>query len=102
MSYLTLNEVKDHLSISYANTDHDARLERLITAAEEWAANFLNSSLENYESSPPESPPVIPEQIKSGMLLHLEIDFDRDEKKLELLDVRSRELLWPYRVELGV
>lgn len=102
MSYLTLNEVKDHLAIARGNTSHDARLPRLITSSEEWAANFLNAPLADYEDSPAQSPPAIPESIKSGMLLNIEMEFDRDDRKMALLQKRAEELLWPYRVNLGV
>ena len=97
MNYLTLEEIKDHLSITHSNTAHDARLTRLGTAAEKWAANFLNVELTDLEDSPAESPPVIAEDIKSALLFNIEMEFDRDERKMGLLQKRAEDLLWPYR-----
>lgn len=102
MIYITLDEVKGQVSIHASRTDLDDRLTRLGTAAEAWAANFLNAPLSDYEESPVSSPPSLPEDLKSAILLHVEAEFDRDEKNFELLLKRAQELLWPYRVELGV
>jgi len=101
--YITLNEAKDQVSIEHDNVAHDARLTRLIIAAEAWAINFLNvDSLADLENSPHTSPPDFPEDVKSGILLHVEAEFDRDEKNFELLIKRAEQLLWPYRIGLGV
>jgi len=102
MIYVTLDEVKDQVSIHRSRDDHDERLTRLGTAAETWAANFLNCPLSDYEESPVTSPPSLPEDIKSAILLHVESEFDRDEKNFEILLKRAQDLLWPYRTELGV
>ena len=100
--YITDDEAKGQLSISAAVTVHDDRIARLILAAEAWAANYLNTSLSDYEDSPANSPPTIPEDIKSAILLHVEAEFDRDEKQFDLLLKRAHELLWPHRVGLEV
>lgn len=101
--YITLDEAKDQVSIERDNPSHDERLTRLINAAEKWAMNYLNvETLADFEESPVQSPPELPEDLKSGMLLHIEMEFDRDEKNMELLLKRAEQLLWPYRGELGV
>ncbi|MBA3562892.1 MAG: phage gp6-like head-tail connector protein [Gammaproteobacteria bacterium] len=102
MSFVTLDEAKDQLAIEQDFTAHDERIERLISAAEKWAENFLNRSLEELDSdSPPSSPVEIPEDAKSAILLHVEAEFDRDERNMERLIETARNLLWPYRVGLG-
>lgn len=100
--YITSDEAKSQLSIAATTTVHDDRIARLILAAEAWAANYLNAALSDFEDSPANSPPTIPEDIKSALLLHLEAEFDRDEKQMELLLKRAHELLWPHRVGLEV
>ena len=102
--YITLDEAKDQVSIERSNSAHDARLTRLIDAAEKWATNFLNvDSLADLEGSPQTSPPsTFPEDVKSAILLHVEAEFDRDERNFELILKRAEQLLWPYRIGLGV
>lgn len=101
--YITLDEAKDQVSIERSNTAHDARLTRLIDAAERWAMQFLNiDSLADLENSPQTSPPDFPEDVKSAILLHVEAEFDRDERNFELILKRAEQLLWPYRTGLGV
>lgn len=102
MSYVTLTEAKEQVGLSVSNPAHDARLLRLIAAAEAWAEGFLNAPLSDYEDSPVQSPPEIPEDIKSAVLLHVELEFDRDEKVMTLLFRRAEQLLWKYRTQLGV
>lgn len=102
MSYISLDEAKDQVSIERDNTAHDERLTRLIAAAEAWAANFLNADLADYEESPVSSPPELPEDLKSGILLHIEFEFDRDERNADLLLKRAESLLWSYRTGLEV
>lgn len=100
--YITLDEAKSQVAVHSSVTDHDDRLTRLIAAAEAWAVQFLNAPLSDYEESPANSPPTIPEDIKSALLLHIEAEFDRDERLFELLLKRSENLLWPHRTELEV
>lgn len=100
--YVTLEEAKAQVSVHPSNAAHDDRLERLILAAETWARNFLNvDSLDEFEESPVTSPPTLPEDMKSGILLHIEAEFDRDVSNFELLLQRARDLLWPYRTTPG-
>jgi hypothetical protein len=100
--YVTLDEAKEQVSVELDNDAHDERLTRLIKAAHLWAKEFLNAELEDYEDSPSTSPPTIPEDMKSAILLHIELEFDRDERNMELLLKRAEQLLWPHRVGLGV
>lgn len=101
--YITLDEAKGQVSIEVDNTVHDERLTRLLDAAEKAAINFLNiDSLADLEESPVSSPATIPEDVKSGILLFVEMEFDRDEKNFELLQKRAEQLLWPYRQGLEV
>lgn len=102
MIYITLDEAKEQCSVGLDETAHDDRLTRLITAAEKWAANYLNADLADYEDSPVTSPPTIPEDMKSAMLLHVEAEFDRDMTNFETLLKRAEQMLWPYRTGLEV
>lgn len=102
--YVTLSEAKAQVSVEEAFTGHDDRLTRLIGAAERWAQGFLNvDDLSDLEGSPQTSPPTtFPEDVKSAILLHVEAEFDRDPQVFEMLLKRAEQLLWPYRIELGV
>ena len=101
--FVTLDEAKQQVSVASSSARHNDRLTRLIAAAEEWARNFLNvDTLEDFADSPVSSPPEIPEDIKSAILLHVEAEFDRDERNFELLLKRAEGLLWPHRQGLGV
>lgn len=101
---LTLPEIKDHLRIELENTTHDDLLSRLASSAASWACNFCNvDSLEAFDDdSPPASPFTVPEDLKSGMLMHVEAMFGRDEAMMEKLLKSAEWLLMPYRRELGV
>jgi hypothetical protein len=104
VNYITLLELKAQCAIDPSDDTHDDRLERLGTAAETWAENYLNAPLSDYEDSPATSPPTIPEDMKSALLLHAEWEFDRDQwgapwvDQGSLLLKRAEQLLWPYRV----
>jgi len=102
--YVDLNEAKDQCVVERANPNHDQRLETLLAAAERAAVQFLNiDSLEDLEDSPPViGQPAIPEDVKSAILLHVQIYFDRDEKQIEAFQKAFERLLWPYRIGLGV
>src|SRR5690606_33285669 len=84
---ITLDEATAQVSIEHSNPPHDARLIRLSDAAEKWATNFLNvESLADLEGAPQTSPPsTFPEDVKSAILLHVEAEFDRDERNFELI-----------------
>lgn len=101
---LTQAEVKDHLRIEHENTMHDDLIDRLRDSAASWACSFLNiDTLEEFDdNSPPASPFVVPQDLKSGMLLHVEAMFSRDEAMMERLLKAAENLLIPYRQDLGV
>ena len=99
--YITLDDAKEQLSIPIGRTDLDSKLEKLIRATENWAKQFLNSDLVDFEESG-ESPPRLEEDIMNGMLLYLEANFDKDEKTMALYIERAESCLWPHRVGLGV
>lgn len=101
---LTLAEMKDHLRIEHENTMHDDFLSRLAISADAWARSFLNrDSLEELDdNSPPASPFTLPEDLKSGLLLHVEAMFSRDDVMMEKLLKTAELLVYPYRVEHGV
>ena len=101
--YISLDEAKDQVSVERSFAGHDERLTRLIAAAEQWATQFLNvDSLADLEGSPQTSPPDFPEDVKSGILLHVQAEFDRDPQNFDLLMKRAEQLLWPHRIGLGV
>lgn len=104
LRYTTLSDAKGQLSIPDSITVHDARITRLIAAAEEWARVFLNiDSLEDtLDDSPVSSPVELPPNITSAILMHVEAEFDRDMQNFNVLIGRATDLLWPYRKELGV
>jgi len=102
---LTLLEVKEHLRIEPENTTQDDYLSRLKASAEAWACSFLNvDSLEEFDSdsSPPASPFRLPEDLKTGLLFHVEAVYHRDEKMMQLLLDRAEWLVMPYRKQMGV
>lgn len=102
---LTLIEVKEHLRIELQNTTQDDLLTRLKLGAEAWACSFLNvDSLEEFDtdSSPPASPYLLPEDLKTGLLFHIEAAFHRDEKMMGTLLDRAEWLVMPYRRQMGV
>lgn len=101
--YVSLDEAKDQVSVERSFAGHDERILRLIAAGEAWAVNFLNiESLADLENSPQTSPPDFPEDVKSAILLHVEAEFDRDERVFSMLLDRAEKLLWPYRIGLEV
>lgn len=104
MMYVTLDEAKGQVSIELENPIHDDRLTRLVNAAETWAREFLNvSTLSTFSvQSPPDSPTSIEEDIRSGILLHVEAHFDKDPQSMGILLEAAEKLLWPHRTGLGV
>lgn len=101
--YLSLSDIKDHLSIELSNTDHDSRLTRLAKSAYAWAIIFLNRPLHLMDdNSPPTSPLVIPEDLKTALLLHIEAYFERDPLIMTMLLTAAENLAYPYRISIGV
>lgn len=101
--YLTLEDMKDHLSIELSNTEHDVRLTRLAKSAYAWAISFLNRQLHTMDdNSPPASPLVIPEDLKTALLLHVEAYFERDPQSMTMLLTAAQNMAQPYRISIGV
>lgn len=101
--YLSLEEIKDHLSIELSNTEHDNRLNRLAKSAYAWAIIFLNRPLHTMDdNSPPTSPLVIPEDLKTALLLHIEAYFERDPLIMTMLLTAAENQVYPYRISIGV
>ncbi len=101
---LTLPEMKEHLRLDLDNPYHDDLLDRLAISADAWARSFLNvDSLEELiDESPLPSPVVLPEDLKTALLFHVEGAFSRDEAMMEVLFKRAEMLIYPYRQGLGV
>lgn len=101
---LSVADIKEHLRIELDNSTHDDLLARLGLSAEAWARSFLNvDSLEVFDDdSPPSSPYTLPEDLKSGLLLHVEAMFTRDAVMMEKLFKAAEALVYPYRREHGV
>jgi hypothetical protein len=151
LTYISLAEAKDQLSIDYSNTTWDQRIANLIGASIDWAENFLNRSLgEMLELDSPTDSSAVPapnpvdspdlqrywmdgawvdagqwtpdqwreywqqnpvmedhsaplrRDLKAGILLYLETLFDRNPENMEILEQRATDMLWPYRIDLGV
>ena len=152
LTYISLEEAKDQLSIDYSNTTWDNRLALLIGSCIDRAENFLNRSLGELllldspsdASATPQPNPVdsprysfwaggqwidteewtedqwagywranpnpamedhsqaLRRDLKAGILLYLETLFDRNPDNFALLEQRATDMLWPYRIDLGV
>lgn len=106
--YITLAEAKEQVSIEEDNTAHDAILTRLLGAAEKHAVNWLNiDALSDLEESPVQSPPTIPDDVKSAILLLMGHLFENREainvgNIVTKLPLGYEDLLWPYRTGLEV
>lgn len=152
--YISLTEAKDQLSIDDGLDIHDARIERLIGAAVDWAENFCGRSLgELMELNSPtdESAVPLPEpvdsphfepvpvgagivgvqgwsgwdedtwrnwwrnnpilqndakplrrDVKEAILMKIEQMFDRNTDNWELLENTAQQMLFPYRIGMGV
>lgn len=101
--YLSLDTIKDHLSIELSNTEHDRRLTRLAQSAYAWAISFLNRQLHSMDdNSPPASPLILPADLETAMLLHIEAYFERDPQQMKMLLEAAENLAYPYRISIGV
>jgi hypothetical protein len=99
--FISLDEAKAQLSILVDDATHNAKINRLILAAEAWAANYVNAPLADYQDSG-DSPLQIPEDIKSALLLHVEAHFDRDPQTMQQYIDSAELLLGPHRQKLGI
>lgn len=157
MTFITLDDAKDQLSIDSGLTQHDARINALIGAAIDWAENFCGRSLgellplstpsdgaavalpepvdspffnspqnENldvgvegfsdwqywdektwatyYKNNPllANNAATLRRDIKAAILLKVELLFDRNVDNWELLDKTATDMLFPYRIGMGV
>lgn len=114
MLCITLDEIKAQLRIPPADTSRDAELTRLGNSAEQWVAKYLNvtdprglvgdpASLLDMFGLSGQSPPALPEDMKSAMLLHVEIEFDRSPADATFLLQSAQRLLDAYRLDgIGV
>lgn len=97
--YVTLAEAKGQVAVDLDVSIHDARLTRLIVAAELWAEEFVNRPLGDLVSETGTS--EVREDVKSAILLHVEFEFDPDAQKPATIEACQR-LLWPHRLDVGV
>jgi len=156
MTFITLQNAKDQLSIDAGLTLHDDRITDLIGAAIDWAENFCGRSLGQllplstpsdgaatalpepvdspFFNSPTENMDVgvegfsdwqywdertwasyyrnnpllqnnaatLRRDIKQAILMRVELLFDRNVDNWELLDKTSTDMLFPYRIGMGV
>lgn len=98
--YVSLEEAKQQLVVDEDVEADDDKISRLIDAAETWAANYLNRPLSELEGSPADG--IIPEDAKSAILMHVEWEYDPEAQRTGAIIERAHQLLWPYRVGLGV
>lgn len=159
-TWITVADVKDHLSIDESITTWDKRIQSLIGAAIDWAENFTNRSLGELLTldsprdstavplpNPVDSPPCngfynnngnwaywdgeeyvdpslwepsqwrafwvanpvqqdqsapLRRDVREAILLYIETLFDRNPENFLLLERRATDMLWPYRIALGV
>jgi len=159
MTFITLEDAKDQLSIDLGLTLHDTRIEGLIGAAIDWAENFCGRSLgqllplsrpsdgaavalpepgdspafntslagwENpdigvegfndwqywdertwaayYRNNPllHSNASTLRRDLKQAILMRVELLFDRNVDNWELIDKTSTDMLFPYRIGMGV
>jgi hypothetical protein len=160
MTFITLDDAKDQLSIDLGMTLHDARITFLVGASIDWAENFCGRSLgqllplsspsdgaavplpepvdsPSFSSNDWENPDIgiegiqgfndwqywdertwatyyrnnpllkdyastLRRDLKAAILLRVELLFDRNVDNWELLDKTATDMLFPYRVGMGV
>lgn len=152
--YISLTEAKEQLSLDEGLKLHDARINRLIGAAIDWAESFTGRSLgELLELNSPSDESAVPlpdpkdspsftgeagvgldvaldgrenwdehtwrnfwrnnpilrddsqslrRDVKEAILMRIELLFDRNTDNWELLDKTSTDMLFPYRIGMGV
>lgn len=102
MLWITLNDVKAQVKVATADTTQDERLTRLGNSAETFVAKRLNqvsaAALETYGLSGT-SPPVLPDDMRSAMLLHVEMHYALSPADAPAMIRAIDDLLQPYRVE---
>jgi hypothetical protein len=64
--------------------------------AEQWAAHWKANPIMQDDSKP------LRRDVKEAILLKIEILFDRNIDNMALLETTAENLLWPYRIGMGV
>lgn len=103
MSVVTLEEAREQCEV--IGTAHDAKLQRMIDAAEAYVANYLNRSLEPWEDDETSSETAVPEDVKHAILLYVDWFFNQRgafvEGKAVAPNPAAEALLALHRKELG-
>jgi hypothetical protein len=63
---------------------------------DEWRNYWAKNPIEQDQSK------ALRRDVKAGILLYLETLFDRNIENFALLEKRAQDMLWPYRIALGV
>jgi hypothetical protein len=104
MSYVTMDEAQAHLKQRLDDDFHDIALK--IEASEVWAAEFLNRPLSDLlievDSPPSLDGGDLNPAVKLAILERLEAFYHRDPANMEKLIADARDVLYPFRVGLGV
>jgi hypothetical protein len=101
---VTLSEVKSHLRIAF--TSDDSLLAIYMGAAQEYITNFLNQEIPGLS----DSPVFVPYSIRSAALLIIGDLYENREGAVMVLSGGAgiipnpavNNLLYPYRVEIGI
>jgi len=101
MSVVTLEEAREQCEV--IGTAHDAKLERMIHAAEAYAEQYLNRPLEPWDSADSES--EVPPDVKHAILLYVGWFFNERDAVITGTIVSpnpaAEALLAPHRKRLG-
>lgn len=104
MSYVSMDEAKAHLKQTLDDDFDDIALK--IEAAEAWAVEFLQRPLSELTTSS-DSPPSpdggeLNPAVKVGILQRMEAMYERDPDTSKGLVDDAINILYPFRVGLGV
>lgn len=103
MSVVTLEEAREQCEV--IGTAHDAKLQRMIDAAEAYVANYLNRSLDPWEDDETSSETAVPEDVKHAILLYVGWFFNERDAVITGTIVSpnpaAEALLAPHRKRLG-
>lgn len=104
MSFVTMDEAQNHLKQRLDDDFDDIALK--LEAAEAWTVEYLNRPLSDLLIAV-DSPPTLDggelnPAVKLGILERLEAFYTRDPANMELLISDARDVLYPFRIGLGV
>ena len=108
MPYVTLDQLKAHLRLDPSpDTAADAELEQIRDSAEEWVSQFLNSPVPWYDNttSPPTAVPTPATIVRAALMYAAELYELREGSVVGVSYTKTdtiRNLLYPYRVGLGI